>query len=261
MSRRPADPHLSRVRPSGSVIATDPAWFAATMAAPAMRRAIRAVDLDDWIARGRPDVGRVASPSPSTTGSARSSTAADVLARYGVPATVFLVTDRMGSDNAWPGQPPGDPEIDLCSSWSDAARRCAAAGFRFGAQRGPIPGSIGSIPPRLDDELRGSRDAIEDASASLADCWRIPTALATPQVRRASRRNTSRRRSARGSTSPRPSAGPVRPPADRRLLPPVAAAARRPCSAASRHRDSRSVVPCGARPPALTVGTGSWARA
>lgn len=173
------------LEPSRSVIATDPSWFAETLAA-LVESGCRPVDLGDWIARGRPTVDRGFAIA-FDDGLRSVLNAADPLARYRVPATVFLVTDRMGTDNAWPGQPPGIPRRPLLA-WSelDALR---AAGCRFAAH--------GRTHARLDRrgledleaELRGARDAVEQRTGQPCPLFAYPYGVTTPRVRRAAARH------------------------------------------------------------------------
>jgi len=167
-----------------SVTATDPAWFAATLAA--LRAAgYRAVCLDDWVARGRPDEPRGFALA-FDDGLRSVLRVADVLARFRAPATVFLVTGRVGTDNAWPGQPRG-VAVEPLLSWPDV-RDLAAAGVRFGAH-----GLTHARLDRLDDarlaaELAGSRATIEDRLGRPCRLFAYPYGLSTPRVRRAAAR-------------------------------------------------------------------------
>lgn len=170
---------------SGSVISTDPSWFAETLDA-LVEAGFRAVDLGDWVARGRPEVDRGFALT-FDDGLRSILDVADVLARHRVPATVFLVSDRMGGDNDWPGQPGTIPRAPLLS-WSDLDA-LAAAGFRFAAH-----GRTHRRLDRCDDdtlerELRGSRDAIEQRLGRPCRLLAYPYGLATARVRRVARRH------------------------------------------------------------------------
>jgi peptidoglycan/xylan/chitin deacetylase (PgdA/CDA1 family) len=169
---------------SGAVTATDPAWFAETIAT-LIESGHRAVDLAEWITAGRPDVERGFALA-FDDGLRSVLDVADVLARYHVPATVFLVADRIGRDNAWPGQPKGVPRSPLLS-WSDLDV-LHAAGLRFAAH--------GRTHRRLDHcgdtalrhELRGARDAIEQRLGRPCRLLAYPYGIATARVRRAAAR-------------------------------------------------------------------------
>lgn len=170
---------------SGSVLATDPSWFAETLAALA-ESGMRAVDLGDWVAQGRPEVERGFALT-FDDGLRSVLSAADLLARYRVPATVFLVTDRMGTDNAWPGQPAGIPRLPLLA-WSDLDA-LRAAGCRFAAHGRTHARLDRCDPGILDSELRGARDAVEQRTGQPCDLVAYPYGATTPLVRRAASRH------------------------------------------------------------------------
>ncbi|MEO6809169.1 MAG: polysaccharide deacetylase family protein, partial [Isosphaeraceae bacterium] len=139
---------------SGSVIATDPGWFAETLDALATA-GFRSVDLLPWIEQGRPPVDRGFALT-FDDGMRSMLLAADSLVRHGFSATAFLVTGRMGLDNAWRGQPGGIPRSSLLA-WSDLTA-LQAAGVRFGAHTRTHPRLDRLDERALVEELRGSRD-------------------------------------------------------------------------------------------------------
>jgi peptidoglycan/xylan/chitin deacetylase (PgdA/CDA1 family) len=145
---------------SGSVIATDPSWFAATIGALASG-GFRAVDLADWVAEGRPPVERGVAIA-FDDGLRSTLRAADVLARHGFTATAFLVAGRMGGDNRWPGQPRGIPRLPLMG-WREALG-LRDAGWRLGAHTWSHPHLDRLGVGEIVGELEGSRAAIEDRS-------------------------------------------------------------------------------------------------
>ncbi|HWE38640.1 MAG TPA: polysaccharide deacetylase family protein [Isosphaeraceae bacterium] len=170
---------------SGSVIATDPAHFAATMAA-LHGAGLRAIDLGDWIARGRPEVDR-AFALTFDDGLASVARAADFLARYDWPATVFLVAGRMGLDNAWPDQPRSIPRSPLLA-WSDLPA-LASAGLRFGAHTMSHLRLDRLDDARLEAELRDARKEIEDRLGTPCPLFAYPYGIAPARVRRAAARH------------------------------------------------------------------------
>ncbi len=143
---------------SGSVISTDPTWFAESLCALA-ESGYRTVDLDDWITNGRPEIARGFAIT-FDDGLRSIARTAGVLSRLGFTATVFLVSDRMGSDNAWPGQPGGIPRMRLLS-WAEVSE-LALLGFRFAAHTRTHAWLDRLDQAKLEEELRGSREAIED---------------------------------------------------------------------------------------------------
>lgn len=166
------------------VTTTDPGWFAETLDVLAAA-GYRAVDLEAWIASGRPSVDRGFAVT-FDDGLRSILDVAEVVARHRVPATVFLVTDRMGGDNDWPGQPAWVPRAPLLS-WSDVPA-LAALGFRFAAHGRTHVALDGCDEGRLDAELTGARSAIEDHLGRPCRLFAYPYGRATPQVRRAAAR-------------------------------------------------------------------------
>src|SRR5581483_11449778 len=79
---------------SGAVTATDPGWFAETM--HRLREAgWRAIDLEGWIASGRPSLDRAFAVT-FDDGLASTLAAEPTLRHHGIPAHVFVVTDSVG---------------------------------------------------------------------------------------------------------------------------------------------------------------------
>ena len=184
---------------AADVTTTDPAWFAETLAA-LVESGHRAVDLDDWVAQGCPDIDRGFAVT-FDDGLRSVLRVADVLARYLVPATVFLVTDRMGRDNAWPGQPAWVRREPVLA-WSDLDM-LHTAGFRIAAHGRSHARLDRCDDATLDAELRGAARRSSSGCAIPAGCSPIPMASRAPACA-ARPRGTSPRRSARGSTSRRP---------------------------------------------------------
>lgn len=170
---------------SGSVISTDPAWFAATLA-EFCANGFRSVDLTDWVDRGCPDVDRGFAIC-FDDGFRSTLRAAEILSRHGFAATAFLVTDRMGGDNAWPGQPRGIPRSDLLS-WSEADD-LRSAGIRLAAHTRTHPRLDRLDPAAIDAELRGSREAIEDRTGEPCRLLAYPYGNHDRRVRRIASRH------------------------------------------------------------------------
>jgi peptidoglycan/xylan/chitin deacetylase (PgdA/CDA1 family) len=184
---RPGLPILTyhAIDTTGSVLATDPSWFDATLHRLG-EAGYRAVDLGDWIAQGRPDVG-LAYALAFDDGLRSILDVADVLARHRATATVFLVSGRMGDDNDWPGQPATIPRTPLLA-WSDLGP-LAAAGFRFAAHGRTHRRLDRCDDATLEGELRGSRDAIEQRLGRPCRLLAYPYGISTPRVRRAAMRH------------------------------------------------------------------------
>ena len=206
---------------AADVTTTDPAWFAETLAA-LVESGHRAVDLDDWVAQGRPDVDRGFAVT-FDDGLRSILRVADVLARYRVPATVFLVTDRMGRDNAWPGQPAWVRREPVLA-WSDldmlARRRVPVRRAR------PDPRPARSLR-RRDARRRAARLARRDRAAAGPSLPAAGLSLRPLEPPRAPRGRAALRRGVRHAARRRDGPpGSSRPGADRRLLPALAAGRR-----------------------------------
>ena len=141
---------------SGSPISTSPAWFVETM-----ERLVEAgfvgVDLEDWIARGRPPVPRGFAVA-FDDGLRSILPGLETLGRLGVPASVFLVTDHVGRDNDWPGQPSWVPRAATLD-WSEVAD-LSRRGFAFGSHTRTHRRLDRAGIETVERELRGSVDAI-----------------------------------------------------------------------------------------------------
>jgi peptidoglycan/xylan/chitin deacetylase (PgdA/CDA1 family) len=168
-----------------AVTSTDPSRFAETLDA-LLEAGFRAVDLGEWVDAGRPLVERGFALA-FDDGLRSILGVADRLARLGVPATVFLLSGRIGLDNAWPGQPPGIPRAPLLGR-SDL-ESLARLGVRFGSH-GRSHRRFDRLGLReLEDELVGSRDEIEQMVGSRCHLLAYPYGSADARVRRAASRS------------------------------------------------------------------------
>jgi len=88
------------------------------------------------------------------------STAWPILRERGLPATVFVVSDRTGRTNEWGGRSePGIPVLDLLD-W-DAIGRLAEEGVEIGSHTRRHPRLAGLDADRLEDEVAGAAEEIE----------------------------------------------------------------------------------------------------
>jgi peptidoglycan/xylan/chitin deacetylase (PgdA/CDA1 family) len=167
-----------------AVTSTAAARFAETL--DALREAgFRAVDLGEWVDRGRPEVEKGFAVA-FDDGLRSILGVADRLARESIPATVFLVAGRVGSDTAWPGQPGSIPRASLLGR-SDL-EALARLGFRFGSH-GLTHARFDRLSPgELDRELIRSRDLIEEMSGRACRLLAYPYGSAGPAVRSAAAR-------------------------------------------------------------------------
>ena len=147
---------------SRAVTSTDPSRFAETLDA-LLEAGFHAVDLGEWVANGRPEVDRGFAIA-FDDGLRSILGVADRLARLAVPATVFLLSSRIGLDNAWPGQPPEIPRARLLDAKD--LESLARLGFRFGSH-GQTHARMDRLgPSACRDELVRSRDEIEQRVGS-----------------------------------------------------------------------------------------------
>lgn len=169
----------------GAVTSTTPSRFAETL--DALREAgFHGVDLSDWIDRGRPEVEKGFALT-FDDGLRSILGVADRLARDEIPATVFLISGRIGRDNAWPGQPDGVPRASLLEPADlDALARL---GFRFGSH-GVTHARLDRLSREdLNEELIRSRDSIEQLVGRPCRLLAYPYGLVGPAVRSAAARH------------------------------------------------------------------------
>jgi peptidoglycan/xylan/chitin deacetylase (PgdA/CDA1 family) len=160
---------------------TDPSRFADTLDA-LLGAGFQAVDLGEWIDAGRPVVSKGFAIA-FDDGLRSILGVADRLARLAIPATVFLPSARIGTDNDWLGQPRWVPRArildrsDLCS--------LTKLGFRFGSH-GRTHRRLDRLSPlMLRDELAVSRDEVEQAVGARCPLIAYPYGSASPKVREA----------------------------------------------------------------------------
>ena len=165
----------------GSVTSTEPTRFDETLHA-FDEAGFRCVDLEGWIAAGRPALDR-AYAITFDDGLSSMAHAAESLARYRATATVFLVTGRIGEDNDWPGQPGWVPRERLLD-WSEI-ESLRAYGFRFAAH-GESHAKLDDLDDAtLVDEISRSRLALEDHLGAPCRLFAYPYGAASARVRRA----------------------------------------------------------------------------
>ncbi|MGE3818692.1 MAG: polysaccharide deacetylase family protein [Isosphaeraceae bacterium] len=140
-----------------SVTAVTPDWFAETLDRLA-EAGFHAVDLQDWVDRGRPDEP-LGFALTFDDGLRSLLHVAEQLGARRLPATIFVVTDRVGRSNDWPGQPRHVPTERLLD-WSEL-EALGGLGFRFGSH-GTSHAHLDRLSPiRQSEELRRSRETIE----------------------------------------------------------------------------------------------------
>lgn len=166
---------------SRAVTSTDPSRFAETLDA-LLEAGFRPVDLGKWVSAGRPAVARGFALA-FDDGFRSILGVADRLARLATPATVFLLSGRIGLDNAWPGQPSRIPRAPLLGRRD--LESLARLGVRFGSHGRTHPRFDRLAPGRLDDELARSRGEIEQLTGSRCHLLAYPYGSSNARVRRA----------------------------------------------------------------------------
>jgi peptidoglycan/xylan/chitin deacetylase (PgdA/CDA1 family) len=164
---------------SGSVITTSPKWFGQTLAA-LHSEGFRCINLNEWIEAGRPSVERCFAIT-FDDGLASIRNGAETIARFGFSATAFLVTDRMGLDNAWQGQPSGIPVSPLLG-WTDLPQ-LRSAGFQFGAHSCSHPHFKRLDREQIRRQIVESRREIEQETGELCRLFAYPYGEAPHQAR------------------------------------------------------------------------------
>lgn len=164
-------------------LATDPSWFAETLHY-LTEAGWTCLDLDAWLS----DPAAAVPPSRAFAltfddGLKSIAAALPALRRFDCTATAFLVADRMGADTRWPSQPDWVPRRTILD-WSEAAE-LARNGVRIGSHTRTHPNLKRCRPAHLDDELRGSREVIEDRLGVGCRLLAYPYGVNDPQVRRA----------------------------------------------------------------------------
>lgn len=99
--------------------------------------------------------------------------AAPVLADYGFPATVYVVTDHAGGTNAWGGKAQrGIPVIQLLD-W-EGVGRMMELGFTVGAHTRTHPALSRVGAAQLEDEVGGSGERILEQTGVRPDSFAYP---------------------------------------------------------------------------------------
>ena len=95
-----------------------------------------------------------------------------ILRQYRFPATVFLVTDYCGGMNSWPSQPASITRQPLLS-WTQI-KEMNQAGITFGSHSRTHPNLTKVSARATEDELVGSKQAIEDGLGAPVDTFAYP---------------------------------------------------------------------------------------
>ncbi|HEX6126999.1 MAG TPA: polysaccharide deacetylase family protein [Pyrinomonadaceae bacterium] len=107
--------------------------------------------------------------------------AAPILSEYSFSATVFLVTEKCGGFNEWPGNPPDLPRSRLLS-WSQV-KELSAAGFEFGSHTLTHPDLTVMAAERSAEEISRSKRTIEDLIGARVVSFAYPFGRISPSIR------------------------------------------------------------------------------
>ncbi len=99
--------------------------------------------------------------------------AAPLLAEYGLPATLFVVSDATGRTNAWQGRPePGIP-TQRTLDW-DELGDLTQQGWTIGSHTRSHPRLTRCTKAQVHDELEGSAAAIQSRLGTRPSCFAYP---------------------------------------------------------------------------------------
>jgi peptidoglycan/xylan/chitin deacetylase (PgdA/CDA1 family) len=104
-----------------------------------------------------------------------------ILRRYGFSATVFLVAEFCGKDNAWEDQPAGIPKMGLLN-W-DQIEEMARGGIEFGSHTLRHPRLDQISPAVLQEEIIGSKTFLENRLARPVSVFAYPYGRYTEAVK------------------------------------------------------------------------------
>ena len=104
-----------------------------------------------------------------------------VLAGYGFPATVFVVSDYCGRTNAWPSQPARVARQPLMG-WKEL-RELGRAGVTPGCHTRSHPDLRSLTPSEMSEQLTGAKAQIEDALAMPVETFAYPYGAYDRRVR------------------------------------------------------------------------------
>jgi peptidoglycan/xylan/chitin deacetylase (PgdA/CDA1 family) len=158
---------------------TDPSWFAEIIAR-LVESGFVGVELSTWVANGRPRISRGFAVT-FDDGLRSIFAGVSVLNRYAIPATIFLVTGKVGLDNIWAGQPswvPRAPMLDR-SEIEELARH----GFSFGSHTETHARLDRLGPEDVGDELRRSCETVEELSGRSCPLLAYPYGASSLLVR------------------------------------------------------------------------------
>jgi peptidoglycan/xylan/chitin deacetylase (PgdA/CDA1 family) len=109
----------------------------------------------------------------------------------GLPATVFVVTDRVGGRNRWSGrEEPGIPDLAL-ADW-DALARVADEGAEIGCHSRRHPRLVTIDDAALEEETDGACEILRERLGAAPSSYCYPYGVAGPREREAAARRFTR---------------------------------------------------------------------
>ncbi len=110
--------------------------------------------------------------------------AAPLLREYGLPATLFVVTNHVGHDNRWGGRADSGVPVLPLLDWDDLGR-LREAGVTLGAHTRTHPRLTRLDGPALEEELAGAADEMKRRLGQPPDGLAYPYGVADDRVARA----------------------------------------------------------------------------
>ena len=106
-----------------------------------------------------------------------------LLARRGLVAAVFVVTGRVGGDNAWPGQPAAIPGMSTMG-WGEL-EALAEAGWEIGSHSTTHANLTTLTDDQIDDEIGLAHATITERLGRAPEVFAYPYGASNPKVTRA----------------------------------------------------------------------------
>lgn len=142
-------------------------------------------DCADWLARRKPLPARSIVVTFDDGYATVVSNALPILLRFQVPATIFVIGDRIGGDNQWPGQWKSVPFMPLADATE--LKEAIAAGMTIGSHSWSHPVLTGLDSEALQHELAASAERIEQALETPVKHFAYPYGIRGPREINAAR--------------------------------------------------------------------------
>lgn len=143
-------------------------------------------DCADWLGGLRSMPRRAAAVTFDDGYASVASRGVSILKRFSVPATVFVIADRVGGSNQWAGQWKSIPSMPLADAGQ--LRELAAAGVSIGSHTASHPALTEVDAEKLREEVEESADRIEQLLDTPVRHFAYPYGFAGPREIAAVRR-------------------------------------------------------------------------